>query len=107
MTTQNNPDNQHENAAAPLARARLAHIVASANIQRLSLVGLSKNAGKTTATNQLLETLLGENLYRADKLAITSLGLDGEATDVVNTRRSGCCPLRGLTARVVEHIDIL
>lgn len=64
--------------------AYLAHIVARANIQRLSLIGLSKNAGKTTATNHLLETLLREKLYRAEELALTSLGLDGEATDALS-----------------------
>jgi len=61
----------------------LAHIVAQANIQRLSLIGLSKNVGKTTTTNHLLETLLSEGLYRAEELVITSLGLDGEATDAL------------------------
>ncbi len=63
--------------------AQLASIVAQANIGRLSLVGLSKNVGKTTTTNHLLETLLGERLYRAQELALTSLGLDGEATDAL------------------------
>src|SRR5260370_40499426 len=63
--------------------AQLASIVARANIGRLSLVGLSKNVGKATTTNHLLETLLGEGLYRAQELALTSLGLDGEATDAL------------------------
>src|SRR6266436_1134980 len=63
--------------------AQLASIVARANIGRLSLVGLSKNVGKTTTTNHLLETLLGQGLYRAQELALTSLGLDGEATDAL------------------------
>ena len=63
--------------------AQLASIVAQANIGRLSLVGLSKNVGKTTTTNHLLETLLGQHLYRAEELALTSLGLDGEATDAL------------------------
>jgi hypothetical protein len=63
--------------------ASLAQIVAHANIQRLSLIGLSKNVGKTTATNHLLETLIGENLLRPDELALTSLGLDGEAIDAL------------------------
>src|SRR5258708_16607171 len=63
--------------------AQLASIIARANIGRLSLVGLSKNVGKTTTTNHLLETLLGERLYRAQELALTSLGLDGEATDAL------------------------
>jgi hypothetical protein len=63
--------------------ASLAQIVASAKIQRLALIGLSKNVGKTTATNHLLETLISENLYLPDTLALTSLGLDGEATDAL------------------------
>lgn len=63
--------------------AHLAHIVAGANVQRLSLIGLSKNVGKTTTTNHLLETLISEKLYRAEELALTSLGLDGEATDAL------------------------
>lgn len=62
---------------------QLAHIVAQANIHRLALIGLSKNVGKTTTTNHLLETLPGEHLYREDELALTSLGLDGEAVDAL------------------------
>ncbi len=61
----------------------LAHIIANANIQCLALVGLSKNVGKTTTTNYLLKTLLSEQLYHAEELAVTSLGLDGEASDVL------------------------
>ena len=61
----------------------LAHIVAQANISRLSLIGLSKNVGKTTTTNKLLEMLLSEKLYRPEELALTSLGLDGETTDAL------------------------
>lgn len=61
----------------------LAQIVSKANISRLSLIGLSKNVGKTTTTNYLLETLLRQNLYLAEDLAITSLGLDGEAIDAL------------------------
>jgi len=63
--------------------AFLAHLVAEANIHRLALIGLSKNVGKTTTTNHLLETLISEKLYRSDDLALTSLGLDGEATDAL------------------------
>ncbi len=61
----------------------LAQIVAKAQIQRLSLIGLAKNVGKTTATNHLLRTLLDEGLYEARELALTSLGLDGEAIDAM------------------------
>jgi hypothetical protein len=61
----------------------LAQIVSQAAISRLSLIGLAKNVGKTTTTNHLLETLLAEKHYRADELALTSLGLDGEAVDAL------------------------
>jgi hypothetical protein len=61
----------------------LARIVANANIQRISLIGLSKNVGKTTVANHLLETLIAENLFPPDELALTSLGLDGEAIDAL------------------------
>jgi hypothetical protein len=63
--------------------ALLAHLVAGANIHRLALIGLSKNVGKTTATNHLLETLINEKLYCSDEIALTSLGLDGEAIDAL------------------------
>src|SRR2546429_572935 len=63
--------------------APLAKLVAHAQIRSLSLVGLAKNVGKTTTTNVLLETLLREQFYRAEELALTSLGLDGEATDAL------------------------
>jgi hypothetical protein len=61
----------------------LAQIVANAAISSLSFIGLAKNVGKTTTTNHLLETLLAEDLYRANELALTSLGLDGEAVDAL------------------------
>src|SRR5579872_5944100 len=61
----------------------LAQSVAKAQIQRLALIGLAKNVGKTTATNHLLQTLLDDRLYHASELALTSLGLDGEATDAM------------------------
>jgi hypothetical protein len=61
----------------------LARLVAEANIHSLSLIGLSKNVGKTTTTNHLLETLVGEKHYRSDELALTSHGLDGETTDAL------------------------
>ena len=61
----------------------LAQLVAEAKIHSLSLIGLSKNVGKTTTTNHLLETLVGEKYYRSDELGLTSLGLDGETTDAL------------------------
>jgi len=61
----------------------LAQLVTEAKIHSLSLIGLSKNVGKTTTTNHLLETLIGEKYYRSDELGLTSLGLDGETTDAL------------------------
>lgn len=43
----------------------------------VTIIGLCKNAGKTTAMCRLIEELRGENL------AMTSVGRDGERTDVV------------------------
>lgn len=65
------------------ASVALARIVAEARIARLSLVGLAKNVGKTTTTNALLQALLDEDFYEASELALTSLGLDGEAVDAL------------------------
>ncbi|HVB72699.1 MAG TPA: hypothetical protein VNE38_04010 [Ktedonobacteraceae bacterium] len=66
-----------------ISPASLAQIVARAQIQRLSLIGLAKNVGKTTATNHLLQSFMDDRLYRPGELALTSLGLDGEATDAM------------------------
>jgi hypothetical protein len=62
---------------------QLARLVDHARISRLALIGLAKNVGKTTTANHLVATLLSEGMYRADELAMTSLGLDGETTDVM------------------------
>ncbi len=61
----------------------LARLVTEAKIRSLSLIGLSKNVGKTTATNHLLEALIEKRHYRSEELALTSLGLDGETTDAL------------------------
>lgn len=62
---------------------QLARLVAEADIRHLSLIGLAKNVGKTTTTNVLLETLISQALYQPQELVLTSLGLDGEATDAL------------------------
>ncbi len=51
----------------------------AAPLFRLAIIGLSKNVGKTTVVNHLLETLP----LPAHQLALTSLGLDGEALDAL------------------------
>ena len=45
----------------------------------VSIVGMAKNAGKTTALNYLLEEAYDEGL----RLGVTSTGRDGETTDLV------------------------
>lgn len=84
--------------------ASLAQIVSAANISRLSLIGLSKNAGKTTTTNYLLEALLRQNLYRAEDVAITSLGLDGEALDALTgLPKPRYVPQAGILVATIEN----
>lgn len=51
----------------------------STKYETLSIVGMAKNAGKTTALNYLIEEAADEGL----RLGITSTGRDGETVDVV------------------------
>ena len=51
-------------------------------LRSLALVGLSKNAGKTTCLNHLIRTWQKSGISRT--LALTSIGRDGEEEDVVN-----------------------
>jgi len=51
----------------------------SKNYRTISIVGMAKNAGKTTALNFLIEEALDEDV----RLGITSTGRDGESTDLV------------------------
>lgn len=51
----------------------------SKNYKTISIVGMAKNAGKTTALNFLIEEALDEDV----RLGITSTGRDGESTDLV------------------------
>ena len=51
----------------------------STKYKTLSIVGMAKNAGKTTALNYLIEEADDEGL----KIGVTSTGRDGETTDVV------------------------
>lgn len=50
-----------------------------AGYQTLSIVGMAKNAGKTTTLNYLIEEAMDEGIV----LGITSTGRDGESTDLV------------------------
>ncbi|MBR5488903.1 MAG: hypothetical protein IKV72_04295 [Firmicutes bacterium] len=51
----------------------------STKYKTLSIVGMAKNAGKTTAMNFLIEEAMDEGI----RLGITSLGRDGESQDLV------------------------
>ncbi|MCI8645923.1 MAG: hypothetical protein HFE76_03770 [Firmicutes bacterium] len=51
----------------------------STEYKRISIVGMAKNAGKTTALNYLIEEAMDEGMV----LGITSTGRDGESTDLV------------------------
>jgi len=51
----------------------------STKYRTLSIVGMSKNAGKTTALNYLIEEAIDEGI----RLGITSTGRDGETQDLV------------------------
>ncbi len=51
----------------------------STKYKTISIVGMAKNAGKTTALNYLIEEAMDEGL----QLGITSTGRDGETTDLV------------------------
>ncbi|HZJ90581.1 MAG TPA: hypothetical protein VFC89_02845 [Oscillospiraceae bacterium] len=58
------------------------------DLQSLAIIGLSKNAGKTTSLNHLIRAWVREKKNRS--LALTSVGRDGEAEDIV----SGICKPR-------------
>ena len=52
----------------------------------VSIIGMCKNAGKTTALNQIIRHCAGNGQI----LALTSIGRDGEGTDLVtNTKKPG------------------
>ena len=51
----------------------------STKYQTLSIVGMAKNSGKTTALNYFIEEAMDDGMV----LGITSTGRDGESTDLV------------------------
>jgi len=54
------------------------------DLQSLALIGLSKNAGKTTCLNHIIAAWIATGQKRP--LALTSIGRDGESEDIVNGR---------------------
>ncbi|MBU1019743.1 MAG: hypothetical protein KJ847_00900, partial [Firmicutes bacterium] len=49
-------------------------------LHTISIIGIAKNAGKTTVLNQLIEEFKGQNI------ALTSIGLDGEKVDNITMK---------------------
>lgn len=54
------------------------------NLQSLALIGMSKNAGKTTCLNHIIAAWRSTNQRRP--LALTSIGRDGEKEDILSGR---------------------
>jgi hypothetical protein len=54
------------------------------DLQSLALIGMSKNAGKTTCLNHIISAWIETEQKRP--LALTSIGRDGESEDVVSGR---------------------
>lgn len=69
---------------APEANPRvdLIRIASLENLQSLAIIGLSKNAGKTTCLNHILTAWLDSGQKRP--LALTSIGRDGESEDILS-----------------------
>ena len=87
------------------------------NYKTVSLVGMAKNAGKTTALNYLIE----HNAKRDIPLALTSIGRDGEELDIVTATKKpkiyvpkgsviataeGLLGLADITAEIHKCMDI-
>ena len=66
----------------------------------ISIVGMEKNTGKTTCCNYLLNQFRKEN----KKIAVTSIGIDGEQTDsVTNTQKPEIEIFEGMGFVTSEH----
>jgi hypothetical protein len=61
-------------AAEALPMSGLYELIAASPARRIAVIGLVKNAGKTTVVNALMANV-------AQRFGLTSLGLDGERTD--------------------------
>ena len=60
--------------------AELIELTGLDDLNSLAIIGLSKNAGKTTSLNHLIRAWTEAKRERA--LALTSVGRDGEAEDL-------------------------
>ena len=65
------------------------------NYDSLSIVGLQKNTGKTVSLNYVLDRLPVER----KRIAVTSIGIDGETTDqVTRSARPRCTTARNASS---------
>jgi hypothetical protein len=78
------------------AAARLYEIVETCDARALAVIGLVKNAGKTTVVNSLMANC-------ARRFGLTSLGLDGERTDhLTGLAKPRVAPPRGTLVATTE-----
>ena len=70
----------------------------------ISIIGMSKNAGKTTALNHLIKGLTRKN----QRLALTSIGRDGEDTDIVTKTDKPriCAPMGSIIITCEKLLDL-
>ncbi len=61
---------------------KLLQLTGLQNLQSLAIIGLSKNAGKTTCLNHIVAAW--QDSAQSRPLALTSIGRDGETEDILN-----------------------
>lgn len=66
------------------ANSGLLNLAGLEELQSLALIGMSKNAGKTTCLNHIIAAWQASGQTRP--LALTSIGRDGESEDILNGR---------------------
>jgi len=72
------------NALTMEANSGLLDLAGLEDLQSLALIGMSKNAGKTTCLNHIVSAW--QTSGRTRPLALTSIGRDGESEDILNGR---------------------
>ena len=77
----NNPTNQMGSEPNSQLNAILASV--TAGYKRIAIVGLAKNAGKTTVLNTLINWVAKQDI----KLGLASIGRDGEDTDLITLEK--------------------
>ena len=61
---------------------KLLQLIGLQDLQSLAILGLSKNAGKTTCLNHIITAW--QDSAQSRPLALTSIGRDGETEDILN-----------------------